>query len=97
MHTWTAGLAGQGYAYRSRLSAPAVRRRGLKIPRAFKRGALAYSIVYLPPALGRYAFESTQVFQSGVLFEFVPTYDLDVGTPLRHEAVPASPALAHAL
>ena len=57
----------------------------------------AYNIVYLPPALGRYAFERTQVFQSGVLFEFVPTYDLDVGTPLRHEAVPATPAPAHAL
>ena len=52
-------------------------------------------IVYLPPAIGGYRFEKRK-YELGD-FEFVPTYDLDVGTPLWHEAVPASPALAHAL
>ena len=44
------------YAYRSRLPAPALRRRGLKIPRAFKRGALACDNIlyaYLVGVIGR--------------------------------------------
>ena len=36
----------------------------------------------LPPALGGYTFEKRRYF------EFIPTYDLDVGMPPTHEACP---------